>query len=71
MGGKSGWMMGIILASPCTYCMATLHPPMDKVPQAENLLKTKGRGKPFFKSKAENILKRKTVTINRKNPQKA
>jgi hypothetical protein len=51
--------------------IATQCPPSDSVPEAENILKTKGRKWDFSPTKAENILKRKSLTNNYNIPYKA
>jgi hypothetical protein len=38
--------------------MAILGPPTAQTPKAENILKTKGQKRAFFKNEAENILKK-------------
>jgi hypothetical protein len=68
---KKGFMMHFFLASPPTDCMATSCPHTRLKHEPENILKTKGRKRAFSKNEAENILKRKPVTRNRRNSQKS
>lgn len=59
------WAMGYnVICGPSfsTNSVATLCPPSDYFPEAENLLKTKDQERRFLNNEAGNILKAKAVT---------
>jgi hypothetical protein len=68
---KKEFMMQLSKPSTNPNCMATLCPVAAKRPKAENILKTKGQKRAFSPNEAENILKRKPLTKNCRNPKKA
>jgi hypothetical protein len=58
--------LGCLLPS-LMNCRATSCPSVAQKPKAENILKTKGRERAFFHTKAENILKRNPLTKKHRN----